>query len=115
MRGAMNDAVARAAAHFRCPAGFELTETLPEAIALWAHRDRVDAVVAFEPFAGPLRDTLPAIRSALQAVGIRLVFVRRPYDAELLPLARSGYFGFWERAQGLLKQRRSRLPAHGSQ
>ncbi len=114
MRDAMNDAVARASAHFCCPAEFELTETLPEAISGWAQRDRLVAVVALEPFVGPLRDTLPAIRSALLAVGVGLVLVRRPYDAELFPLARSGYFGFWERGQAWLKQRQSRLPA-GSQ
>lgn len=109
MRGALNDAVARASTHFACPAEFELTETLPEAISAWARRDRLDAVVAFAPFVGPLRDTLPAIQSALQAEGIQLVLVRRPYDAELFPLARSGYFGFWERAQGWLRHRRDRL------
>ena len=109
MRGAMNDAVARASAHFGCPADFELTETLPEAIAAWARRDGLSAVVAFEPFVGPLRDTLPAIGSALQAEGIKLLPVRRPYDTGLLPMARSGYFGFWDRAQGWLKQRQDRL------
>ena len=109
MRGAMNDAVARASSRFGCPAEFELTETLPEAIAAWARRDGLSAVVAFEPFIGPLRDMLPAIRSALLSAGVTLVLVRRPYDAELFPLARSGYFGFWERAQGWLKQRQDRL------
>lgn len=103
LRGAMHDAVTRAAAHFGCPAEFELTETLPAAIAGWAQQDRLDTVVAFEPLVGPLRDTLPAIRSALLASGIKLVLVRRPYDAALFPLARGGYFGFWERAQVWLK------------
>lgn len=103
LRGAMHDAVARASAHFGCPAEFELTETLPAAIAGWAQQDRLGTVVAFDPFVGPLRDTLPAIRSALLAAGVTLVLVRRPYDAALFPLARSGYFGFWERAQAWLK------------
>jgi deoxyribodipyrimidine photo-lyase len=103
LRGAMHDAVSRASVHFGCPAEFELTETLPAALARWAQHDRLETVVAFDPFVGPLRDTLPAIRSALLAAGIQLVLVRRPYDAALFPLARSGYFGFWERAQAWLK------------
>ena len=103
LRGAMHDAVTRAAVHFGCPAEFELTETLPAAIASWARQDRLTTVVAFAPLVGPLRDTLPAIRSALEAAGITLVLVRRPYDAALFPLARTGYFGFWEKAQARLK------------
>ena len=103
LRGAIHDAVTRAAAHYSCPAELELTETLPAAIAGWARQDRLNTVVAFAPFVGPLRDTLSAIRSALLAAGITLVLVRRPYDAALFPLARAGYFGFWERAQAWLK------------
>jgi hypothetical protein len=103
LRGAMHDAVTRAGAHFGCPADLEHTETLPAAMADWAQRDRLNSVVTLAPFVGPVRDALPAIRSALLAVGINLVLVRRPYDTALFPLARGGYFGFWERAQVWLK------------
>ena len=96
---ALADAVERAGQALAAPVLLERIEDLAEAATNWARADRLDAVVAFQPTVGPLRDALPCLQAALEADGVRLLLLRRSFDAEHWPLARSGYFGFWEQVK----------------
>lgn len=97
LKSALEDGLARATAHYGCEARL-VADDLAPALATWAQRERLHAVVAHAPFVGPLGDCVPAIRAALADVGAKLVLVRRTSDDELLPLARAGFFGFWAKS-----------------
>ena len=106
---ALTDAVERAAIAFAAPVLLERIDDLAEAAVNWVRSGRLDTVVALQPAVGPLRDILPSLRAELEAVGVRLLLLRRSFDTEHWPLARSGYFGFWEqvkrrRADGVARQ-----------
>lgn len=97
------DARSRAASHFQCPVehrsgpgGF----TVPLAQVARAHR--LDGWIALRPAVGPLADAIPALETALAADGFRIQWCRRAWDERLWPLARSGYFPFWEKARRVL-------------
>ena len=98
IRSVLEDGLRRAAAHWRC--GTTLTDAADTATALrdWARGQRLDAVVAMAPWAGPVGDAVPAVRAALTESGIALHLVRRPWDAQAITAATAGFFPFWERA-----------------
>lgn len=98
---ALADALARAAGHFGCPAGVERGPDAASALAAWAARERLDAVVAMQPFVGPLGDALGAVRDALHAGGVALALARRREDTARFALARRGFFDFWREATPL--------------
>lgn len=102
---ALTDGVDRAAAHFGCPGTCADAPTTAAGLADWARAERLAAVVAYAPFTGPVGDALPAVRAALAEAGVALVLLRRPWDAQLFPFARRGYFDFWARAQARLRER----------
>lgn len=95
----LGDGIARAAAHYGTRAELLQGAELAAGLARWAESERLEAVVAHAPFVGPLGEEVPALRAALERVGARLVLCRRETDERLLPLARSGFFGFWKKAQ----------------
>lgn len=102
---ALADGVDRAAAHFGCPGTCADVPTTADGVAAWARAERLAAVVAHAPFTGPVGNALPAVRAALADAGVELVLLRRPWDAQLFPLARRGYFDFWARAQRWLRDK----------
>jgi deoxyribodipyrimidine photo-lyase len=87
------DGLARAGAHYRCPATLVDGESLAE----WASSQQLTEVVAFAPTVGPMLDLLPRLTTELSTRGIQLTLVRRPSDAHAFALAGSGFFGFWEK------------------
>jgi deoxyribodipyrimidine photo-lyase len=103
LRSGLLEGVTRIAAHFRCAADFELGPPLAAGLAAWARAHRLQTVVTMRPFAGPLADELPAVEAALRAEGVSLICLQRPYDATLLPLARGGFFPFYEKAREALR------------
>lgn len=70
----------------------------PQEIIDWLQRETITRVVMMQPFVGPLRDVLTPLSGLLARNDIELVSVRRREDTELFPLAKSGFFPFWEKA-----------------
>lgn len=99
LRACLHDGVTRLAAHFQCPADVESTATYALGLADWAHARHLHTVVTMQPWVGPLADQMPTVATALHARNIRLVCLRRPFDALLLPHATKGFFHFWKSAR----------------
>jgi len=95
----LEDGCDRAARQFQCEVDFQDSTTLATRLAGWAAGKKLDEVVAYAPFVGPLGDHMSSIREALEARGITLTWVRRPWDAELFPFAKSGFFPFWSKVE----------------
>lgn len=100
MERVLEDALGRASRHFACPVeDFGMGkggEDLATGLVEGCRRRGWTSLVTMKPAVGPLRDQLPALRDALAQAGIGLRLCRRREDSELWPLARGGYFGFWE-------------------
>jgi hypothetical protein len=94
---AMADAAQRAGVHFDVPAGVSRADSLPEALAAWAARERLASVVAIHPFVGPVTDQLGEIRTRLAETGCRMELFRRSEDSQVMRLASAGFFGFWKK------------------
>ena len=99
---AVDDGLARAAAHFEIPSAGRLDGAdWAGSIAAWAQSIGVDQVVVPHAPVGPSRDRLDLADATLRArTSIRLVRVRREWDDELWPLATAGYFPFREKFLG---------------
>ncbi|MGR8920094.1 MAG: FAD-binding domain-containing protein [Gammaproteobacteria bacterium] len=70
------------------------TEALGEQLVEWARSIGVDDVVTAYVPAGPARDALAPSLAELDAAGVRLRPLLRPWDALAWPHARSGFFRF---------------------
>ena len=70
----------------------------PQEIIDWLKRETITRVVMMQPFVGPLRDALTSLSGLLARNDIELVTIRRREDTELFPLAKNGFFPFWEKA-----------------
>lgn len=103
--GAMTDALARAGAAHPLAATERLADgAAPEAVAAWADRSGLEAVVTAYAPVGPVADWLEAVEAALAETGIPLLRVRRAWDTRAHPLATKGYFAFREAIPRLLEQ-----------
>lgn len=94
---ALRDGLTRAGAHLGCATTFSDTSSTADGVAAWAEREALDAVIAMAPHIGPVADALPPIRRSLSNRNVPLHLVRRPWDAQMFPLATSGFFPFWEK------------------
>jgi hypothetical protein len=65
----------------------------------------VEVMVAMRPFVGPLGDEIETIEAELGKVGVRCVWLRRASDEQVLPLARRGFFPFWEKLSRELRSK----------
>jgi hypothetical protein len=77
------------------------SRSMAEALQTWAEREKLDAIVAMFPHVGPVADALPAIHRDLN---VPVHLVRRPWDAQMFPAAKSGFFPFWEKTSRWLGQ-----------
>lgn len=97
-RAALEDGAARAGIHFGCgtetEAGREPVD-LATGMLAWARRENLAVVLAHEPALGPWRDEIRAAAPALEAAGVRVLWIRRAWDARWWPHATRGYFPFW--------------------
>jgi hypothetical protein len=91
------DGIARAAAHYRCPATLTEADDTAVSIVEWSRSQQLTEVVAFAPNVGPVRDIVPRLSSQLAEHGIRLTLIRRDSDAHAFRLASGGFFPFWEK------------------
>ena len=98
---AVDDACARAAAHFATVA-IRLPSLTTDVVRDWAAaHDLRTVIVGYAPI-GPARTALDDIAIGLAADGIALVPVRRAWDSAAWPAARRGYFAFREGAGALI-------------
>ncbi|MBU6300161.1 MAG: hypothetical protein KGS60_01295 [Verrucomicrobia bacterium] len=91
------DGVARAGAHFGCPAMLWDTDDPVAAICSWAEAEQLTRIVAFAPQVGPVGDLVPRLSSRLAGMGTTLHLIRRSSDTHAFSLAGSGFFPFWEK------------------
>lgn len=102
LEAALRDGCERAAEHYGVEAQLERGEGLARLVADWARRKGLRKVVAMRPFVGPLGDELKAVENELREAGVEPVWTRRGSDLRLLPMARKGFFAYWEAvARGL--------------
>jgi deoxyribodipyrimidine photo-lyase len=91
---ALADGLARAAAAAGCAAE-RLDEAEPiAALRDWAARHRLQQLVTAQAPVGPVADRIAAMAAALAGDGVRLVSLRRDWDAAAWPLATKGFFAF---------------------
>ncbi|MEM6511523.1 MAG: FAD-binding domain-containing protein [Pseudomonadota bacterium] len=91
-KGAVEDAVERAAAAFSCAGeSFEADDWTERLIDWCAKNDLKTLLTPFVP-TGPVNDVLTDGAEAIQAAGIRVVMLSRQYDRETWPFASRGYF-----------------------
>jgi deoxyribodipyrimidine photo-lyase len=91
-RGAVADAVDRVSTHFGVNATVRETGEWGAALAEWAGSHGIDTVAtAFAPL-GPAAEGLAGARAPLDAAGIEVVEIMRPYDAAAWPHATRGFF-----------------------
>ena len=70
----------------------------------WVRQNGLTQIVTPEAPVGPVREALSALTPMLSRSGVRLVPLRRPYDALCWPHATKGFFAFKERIPHLLAQ-----------
>jgi deoxyribodipyrimidine photo-lyase len=99
--GAMNDALARAQAHFGCR-----VERLPgldgDAIAEWAERLGAKLVVTACAPVGPVEEQLADAGDWLGMRRLKLLPLRRAYDSAVWPHATRGFFDMRDRIAGVI-------------
>ena len=95
LRTVLADGMARASAHFLCPATTIESDDPWSAFAAWARSHQLTEVVAFAPMVGSINDRIPQIQTQLAEAGVRLTLVQRASDAYAFTLAGAGFFPFW--------------------
>lgn len=110
LRTVLADGIARAAAHYRCPAALADSDDTAASIGAWALSQQIAEVVAFAPTVGPVRDIVPRLSNQLAESGIRLKFIQRESDAHAFALASAGFFPFWEKMSRHLQSLDSSTP-----
>jgi deoxyribodipyrimidine photo-lyase len=88
-QGALADGLQRAASHFA------LSAAAVGDVTAWATATRCKTVLTPHAPIGWTADHLATIESALAAQGITLRRIRRDWDSEHWPHAKSGFFAFW--------------------
>jgi deoxyribodipyrimidine photo-lyase len=92
LRLAIEDACSRAESHFQREVG--ASETL-NALQDWVESQSLRRIVMASPFVGPVRDSLAPFLVWCADRSIAIVPIRRRWDSQVLPLARAGFFPFW--------------------
>jgi deoxyribodipyrimidine photo-lyase len=106
---AQNDAVSRMKAIACGERGRVIEEDhstdLSAALISFAQRNGLTHIVAMKPLVGELADAASTLEQTLANIGVAIRWLRRTDDALLFPVARSGFFGFWQRASEQLSAR----------
>lgn len=92
----LDDAVQRACRHYETTGNLEDTPDIALAITRWATAEKLDAIIAYAPFVGPVADALPRMKELLKGSNCPLYLIRRSSDQNILPMAKAGFFPFWE-------------------
>lgn len=107
LQAALQDAAQRASIKWNQPVVMNSPMSLERAILDWAEECGLEQIVLMRPAPGPLADEWAALQSRLETAGLRVGLRDRGQDLDCRPLARAGFFGFWEKV-------RDRLQAPGS-
>jgi deoxyribodipyrimidine photo-lyase len=102
LEGGLSDAEHRAEARYRHPVR-RLEGGMGEGLLEAARAVGARGIVTPYVPVGPTAHALEAARSAIEAAGLALVMVRRPWDEALWPLATKGFFPFRERSETALR------------
>jgi hypothetical protein len=78
-----------------------------------AREHRLDGWVAMRPAVGPLGAVIDDMEQELADAGLSIQWCRRAWDERWWPLARSGFFPFWEKAGRALRRGHTDDPAQG--
>jgi len=89
---AIEDARARAEIHFQYRV--EESQTLAS-LQEWVENNGLRRIVLTAPCVGTLQDALQPFFDWCIEGGIELVFIRRRWDSQVFPLAKAGFFPFW--------------------
>jgi deoxyribodipyrimidine photo-lyase len=92
LRLATEDACSRAESHFQREV--TASETL-NALQGWVETQSLRRIVMAAPFVGPVRDSLAPFLAWCADRGIAIVPIRRRWDSRVFPLAKAGFFPFW--------------------
>lgn len=98
-QGALADGAGRTAEALTVPVEASREADLAAALTDWARRHQLRTVVAMRPAVGPWREIGDRVAAALPAQGITLAWRQRPWDTQLYPHARRGFFPFWNAAR----------------
>ena len=92
LKRAITDARTRSGIHFQCP-----VEELQTSASLkkWIEAHGLRRIVMAAPCVGVVRDSLETFFKWCGDSGIELVFIRRRWDSRVFPLAKAGFFPFW--------------------
>jgi deoxyribodipyrimidine photo-lyase len=89
---AVDDARARAETHFqKHVAEIEALDSLKD----WVKTHDLRRIVMAAPSVGPVRDSLEPFFQWCSEYGIIVTRLRRRWDARVFPLAKAGFFPFW--------------------
>jgi hypothetical protein len=99
---ALQDGLTRAGQHYACETVMQDASCTATALMNWAVQRGLNHVLAMAPTVGPVAPVVNQLRPMLAPENITLHLIRRPWDAEIFPLAQSGFFPFWEKTRTLL-------------
>ncbi len=100
-RAATDDCRQRVEEHYQT--GVSVVADIDEIVA-WCQREEVKRVIAFRPCQGPWRPYADKLSHELSNIHVEFVQLRRAWDKELHPHARSGYFAFKKSIPTMLKK-----------
>ncbi len=102
-RGAVDDALRRAAQLFGRPGERADTADWANSLAEWCERHDLDTIATAHAPVGPVAERLAAVAEHLRPAGVRIVQLRRRYDEVSWPHARKGYFKLKKQIPQLLQ------------
>jgi len=92
LKRASHDACARAEKHFqKNVAEIQLLDSLKD----WVRAHDLRRIVMAAPSVGPVRDSLEPFLHWCGECGVVVMRIRRRWDARVFPLAKAGFFPFW--------------------
>ena len=103
---ALDDAIARAEAHFQAKATRLPQGDLAEPILDWCRKHNLQQIVLPCVPTGNVKDRLQHAIETIQSDGLHVAFLRRSWDAQLWPHATRGFFPFKQAITPLVDQMR---------
>jgi len=104
-QAALADGASRAALAWDADVHAVRVADMGTAALAWAEDRGLKSVIALRPAVGPWIEAGLQIEAALRSAGIKFCWYRRAWDSSLYPLARRGFFSFWQSASHQLKPR----------
>jgi deoxyribodipyrimidine photo-lyase len=100
---AIADCESRARDVYAVPVKYQTYEDLSGALIDWMAEAQLSQLVTYRPEEGYLNDQLMGASVKLEAAGYKLILLEREQDVKLRPMAERGFFGFWKKAEPLVR------------